>query len=132
VRWLHARGYNVYLLQQIPEIPQYSSRRLFQEVRSGKASVAEALARFGGVRLADVEQRQRNAGEALQAAAGDGSATILSTHQLFCQGLTCSAWDDSQPAYFDNNHVTGTTARRIRRIFLPALGSAGHGAGAAH
>lgn len=122
VRWLRARGYNVCLMQQIPEIPQYSSRRLFQVVRSGKASVGEAIERFGGVPLAEVEQRQRNASEALQAAASDGSATILSTHQLFCHGLTCSAWDDSRPAYFDNNHVTGTTARRIRRIFLPAIG----------
>jgi peptidoglycan/LPS O-acetylase OafA/YrhL len=129
VRWLHARGFRVYLLQQIPEIPEYSSRKLFQVVRSGKASVGEAIARFGRVPLDEVERRQRNAGEALEAAAASG-ATILSTHQLFCDEHTCSAWDDSGPAYFDNNHVTGSTARRIRRIFLPAIVAAGATTGA--
>lgn len=123
VHWLRDRGYRVYLLQQIPEIPEFSSRKLFQVVRSGKASIDDAIKRFGRVSLDNVERRQRHATEALQAAAAGGGATILTTHQLFCDGQTCSAWDDSGPAYFDNNHVTGSTTRRIRRVFLPAIGT---------
>jgi peptidoglycan/LPS O-acetylase OafA/YrhL len=121
VHWLRARGYSVYLLQQLPEIPDFSSRKLFQIVRSGHASASEAIGRFGVVPLAEVERRERNATEALRRAAADGDASILSTHELFCDAQTCSAWAEASPAYFDNNHVTGSTTRRIRRIFLPAI-----------
>jgi peptidoglycan/LPS O-acetylase OafA/YrhL len=121
VHWLHARGYKVYLLQQIPEIPDFSSRKLFQIVRSGQETAAQAITRFGTVPLAEVESRQHEAGEALLRAAGNGDATILATHELFCDARSCSAWADSGPAYFDNNHVTGSTTRRIRQVFLPAM-----------
>jgi peptidoglycan/LPS O-acetylase OafA/YrhL len=131
VHWLRARGYGVYLLQQIPEIPEFSSRKLFQVVRAGKASVGEAISRFGQVPVSDVDRRQRSASEALQAAAAGGAATILSTHQLFCDEHICSAWDGSRPAYMDNNHVTGSTTRSIRRIFLPAIVNAGAAAAGA-
>jgi peptidoglycan/LPS O-acetylase OafA/YrhL len=121
VRWLRARGYGVYLLQQVPEIPDFSSRRLFQVVRSGRASAQAAVDRFGVVPRSEVERRQRNATAALRHAAAGGEATILTTHELFCAGESCSAWAGSAPAYFDNNHLTGSTTRRIRRIFLPAI-----------
>src|SRR5579862_6002735 len=76
--------------------------------------------------------RWRHATEALQAGACRGSATILNTHQLFCDDHPCSAWDDSRPAYFDNDHVTGSTMRRIRRVFLAAIGGPGAAAGASY
>jgi hypothetical protein len=121
VRWLRERGYEVYLLEQMPEIEAYSSRKLFQTVRGGQASVQDAIAQFGTTTRAEVERRQARANEALRLAAANGGATILSTHELFCRSDSCSAWSSFGPAYFDNNHVTSSTSRRIRQIFLPAM-----------
>jgi peptidoglycan/LPS O-acetylase OafA/YrhL len=121
VRWLRAHDYEVYLLEDMPEIPDFSSRRLFQTVRAGHADAEEAIARFGKVARADVERRQRRSNEALAKAAADNAATIVRTHQLVCNAESCSAWSAYGPAYFDNNHITGSTSRRIREIFLPAI-----------
>jgi peptidoglycan/LPS O-acetylase OafA/YrhL len=121
VHWLRERGYEVYLLEDTPEIPDYSSRRLFQAVRGGHSSVQTAIAQFGTVTRIEVERRQARANDVLRAAAAHEGATILPTHQLFCGSEFCSAWTDAGPAYFDNNHVTGSTSRRIREIFLPAM-----------
>jgi peptidoglycan/LPS O-acetylase OafA/YrhL len=121
VHWLRATGYEVYLLEDTPEIPDFSSRKLFQTVRGGHTDVQDAVARFGIVDRAEVEKRQGHANEALRLAAANEGATIVSTHELFCQGEFCSAWSSSGPTYFDNNHVTGSTSRRIRQIFLPAM-----------
>ena len=121
VAWLHGAGYKVSLLEQIPEIPQFTGRKLFQTVRSGRDSVAGAIAGFGTVERAQVEERQRAATLALQEAAGAGAATILPTRSLFCRGAVCSAWAYSRPAYFDNNHLTVTTSREIRSSLLPGM-----------
>jgi peptidoglycan/LPS O-acetylase OafA/YrhL len=121
VRWLRTAGYVVYLLEDMPEIPNFSSRRLFQFIRGGHASVEEAVAQIGTVPRKDVEDRQRLSNEALRQAAGKFGATIISTHQLFCDSDSCSAWSPFGPTYFDNNHITGSTSRRIRDIFLPAM-----------
>lgn len=121
VAWLHSRGYQVYLLEPIPEIPEFTGGRLFQALRSGREDLKTAIARFGTVPQQQVDDRQRRSIEALRAAAADGRATILPTHQLFCASDICSAWSGSSQAYFDNNHVTVTTSRRIRQTFLPAM-----------
>jgi peptidoglycan/LPS O-acetylase OafA/YrhL len=120
VGWLRDRGYQVYLLEDVPEIPDYSSRRLFQYVRGGRVDVPEALARIGMASRADIERRQRRANEALREAAGVG-ATIVSTHDLFCDAVSCRAWSGVSPTYFDNNHITSSTSCRIRDTFLPAM-----------
>jgi peptidoglycan/LPS O-acetylase OafA/YrhL len=121
VHWLRATGYEVYLLEDVPEIPNYSSRGLFQIVRGGHSDVHDAIARFGTVSRAEVERRQGRAQEALRMAAESGDAIIVPTHELFCHSDSCSAWSAFGPAYFDNNHVTGSTSRRIRQIYLQAM-----------
>ena len=121
VRWLRAVGYEVYLLEDVPEIPDFSSRRLFQFIRGGHATLEQAIAQIGTVPRGDVEERQRSSNAALREAAGKFGATIISTHQLFCDSDSCSAWSPFGPTYFDNNHITGSTSRRIRDIFLPAM-----------
>jgi peptidoglycan/LPS O-acetylase OafA/YrhL len=121
VRWLRFMGYEVYLLEDMPEIPDFSSRRLFQLIRGGHASLEQAIAQIGTVPRGDVEERQQRSNAALREAARKFNATIISTHQLFCDRDSCSAWSPFGPTYFDNNHITGSTSRRIRDIFLPAM-----------
>jgi peptidoglycan/LPS O-acetylase OafA/YrhL len=120
-RWLRAHGYETYVLEQVPEIPEFTSRRLFQTVRGGHESVQQAIADFGTVARAAVETRQQVAERAVRELVASADAEVLPTHDLFCNALTCSAWGDSTPAYFDNNHLTNETSRRIRRVFVPAM-----------
>lgn len=121
VRWLHTMGYKVYLLEDVPEIPEFSSRKLFQTVRGGHSNILDAIARFGTVSRTDLERRQQRADEALRVAAENGGAIVVPTHDLFCQNSSCSAWSVFGPTYFDNNHITGATSKRIREILLPAM-----------
>jgi peptidoglycan/LPS O-acetylase OafA/YrhL len=121
VHWLRERGYEVYLLEDSPEIPDFSSRKLFQVVRGGHASVQDSLTNFGTVARSEVERRQQHSEEAMKTAAAQEHATILTTRDLFCHGEYCSAWSGSRPVYFDNNHITGTTSRSIREVYLPAM-----------
>ena len=69
VRWLRAMGYEVYLLEDMPEIPDFSSRRLFQFIRGGHASLEQAIAQIGTVPRGDVEERQLRSNAALREAA---------------------------------------------------------------
>ena len=121
VHSLKSAGYQVYVLEQMPEIPNYSSRKLFQVVRSGQYDVHHAIELFGTVPRAMVDARQRQANEVLDQMAKDGSAHIIHTHQLFCDAEKCSAWSAWGPAYFDNNHLTVTTSLHIRQVFQPLM-----------
>ncbi|HEX3847020.1 MAG TPA: acyltransferase family protein [Steroidobacteraceae bacterium] len=120
-RRLREHGYEVYVLEQVPEIPDFTSRRLFQTVRGGHESVEQAIARFGTVPRAAVDSRQEIPEKAVRELVAGGDAHVLPTHDLFCDARSCSAWGDSAPAYFDNNHLTNETSRRIRRVFVPAM-----------
>jgi peptidoglycan/LPS O-acetylase OafA/YrhL len=121
VRWLHDNGFEVYVMEQPPEIPEFIGRRLFQTVRGNHASVEQAIADFGSVAREAVDRRQMAANEALQLLAARGEATLLPTHDLFCGRESCTAWGGSAPAYFDNNHLTNQTSQRIHGIFVPAM-----------
>jgi peptidoglycan/LPS O-acetylase OafA/YrhL len=121
VAWLRSQGYEVYLLEQVPEIAGFSGRRLFQVVRSAQDNLEGAVARFGTVSTAEVDGRQRRANAALLRAARDSGARVIPTHQLFCDGEVCSAMFGDTPAYFDNNHLTVATSVRMRQILLPAF-----------
>lgn len=121
VLWLRERGLRVYVLQQMPEIPYFGSRVLFQRVRSGRESYNDAMRRIGTVPRADVEARQRRGNAAIEIASAGGAATVIPTHGVFCNAYACSAELNFGPAYFDNNHLRATTARAIRRLFAPIM-----------
>lgn len=121
VAWLRGKGIEVLILEQPPEIPDFSSRRLFQMVRSGRSTFAEEVLRIGTVRRSEVEQRQLQANAALNSVAAGGLAGILRTHPLFCSVSDCSAIQSFGPAYFDNNHVRSSTSRWMRNLFIPVV-----------
>jgi peptidoglycan/LPS O-acetylase OafA/YrhL len=122
VRWMREQGYEVFLLEQFPEFPEFSGDRLFQLVRSGQDSLQGAIARIGTVQREQVEARQHTANEILQQAVLISNARVLSTHDLFCGTATCSVWFPSGQAYLDNNHLTVTASRKICPLLLPAMG----------
>lgn len=119
--WLDSQGYEVYLLEQVPEIPFFDSRKLFQAIRSRGEDYAQAMQRIGMVPRAEVEARQDLANRALESATADGVAKIIRTHDMFCTPAYCSAEVDSAPAYMDNNHVRGKVSIRMRHLFSPLL-----------
>ncbi len=130
VVWLHDHGYRVYVLEQFPEIPQFSGRRLFQSVRSGRFDVADAITRFGTVDRSAVEDRQSATQELLNELQDRRLAQIIRTHPLFCDDRRCTAWSKNGPTHFDNNPITVRTSREIRSLFGSALQMSAGGNGA--
>lgn len=117
---LRKAGLAVFVLEQTPEFPRSNASIIAREIVSGRLSEAEAR-RMTQVSVAELDERQ-SAAQALFASLGkERKITILPTHSLFCETVICSSWFDGAPAMFDNNHVTVTTSRRFRKIFLPAI-----------
>jgi hypothetical protein len=116
VRWLLGWGCKVYLLEQVPEIEAYSSRKLFI-VRGGQAMFTNPIAEFASTARRQVERRQAHAHEALRVAAENEGATIVFTHELLGRVESCGAWFGSRPAYCDNNHTTSSTSNKFADFF---------------
>jgi peptidoglycan/LPS O-acetylase OafA/YrhL len=119
--WLRDRGYEVYVLEEFPEFPDFSGTRLFQLVRGGQATLQSALARIGTVPLVAVQSRQSQSTTMLRALASTQQVGILPTHAVFCEASLCSVWKSFGQAYFDNNHLTVTASVQFSYVFDPAL-----------
>lgn len=123
---LRKAGLRVFVLEQTPEFPQSNSSIIARGLISGRLTQADA-ARMTQVSVGEVDRRQAAAETLFESAAKRGEITILRTHSLYCGPKICSSWGDNAPELFDNNHVTVTTSRRFRKIFMPALQQTEHG-----
>jgi hypothetical protein len=112
------------VLEQTPEFPQSNASLIARGVVNRRLSLGQARD-LTKVTRADVEGRQAFAESLLSRLSSDGKISILRTHDFFCGPAICSSWMNGAPALFDNNHVTVTTSRRMRKIFAPALEQTG-------
>jgi hypothetical protein len=118
---LRERGIKVYVLEQFPEFEAFRSSSLAKALKSGSVDYAEVVQRVTVMDRARLEQRQAGAQALLDRLSASGDVAVLRTHRRFCDDTRCSLLFNGVPAYFDNNHVTGTTARRIKDVFDSAL-----------
>lgn len=121
VHWLRDHGYDVYILEQVPEFPQFSGVRLFQLVRSGRETFPDALKSIGEISTSQLDMRQKVSYRVFEKASAEMNAKIIRTHQLFCKEEMCNAMLPSGQAYFDNNHLTVTASKDIRQVLTPAM-----------
>ena len=110
----------VFVLRQAPEIPQYDSRVIARRLAHGDLSDEGALAEIITVSRADLQARIA-LGEAPFRALDGKNMTFLDPWPMLCDASQCSAIQDGQGLYFDNNHITNTAARRLRGLFLPVF-----------
>jgi peptidoglycan/LPS O-acetylase OafA/YrhL len=121
-RSIKAKGAEVFILNAIPEIPNYDSREIARALAGNRLSPAD-LEHSLTASLSDVTARAAPLDRAVQDLASDG-ITILDPAPYFCEAAECSAIQDGAAQYFDNNHIVNEAARRIRSLFDPIWGTA--------
>lgn len=112
---------SVFVLRQVPEIPDYDSRLIARQLAFGHLEEGEALTARTSVTRSDLQERTALAEAPFRALDGD-KITFLDPWPLLCDAANCSAIRDGAGMYFDNNHVTNTAARAMRHLFLPVFG----------
>jgi peptidoglycan/LPS O-acetylase OafA/YrhL len=123
-REFRAAGRDVFVLRQIPEIPEYDSREFAKDAAFGRIKSAADADRLTAIRLSDAQARRRTADVVFDAAQAEGLIRVLDPDPYFCSAGECRFYADGMSLYFDNNHVTNRSAQRMRRLFEPAIGGA--------
>lgn len=113
---LAAQDRGVFILQQPPEIANYSAPKGARALAHRQIDPDQAR-RLGEITLSDASARAASGQAAIEASGGQ----ILKTWPWFCGAFLCEAVIDSQGQYFDNNHVTNSAARRMRETFAPVF-----------
>lgn len=124
---LSAQFADIFILQQVPEITHYTSGSLARKLAHGHLRDPAEIAALTDVPRADVQARQAQGHAGIVAAAAHRQVHLIPSWDGFCDAEICSALHGGAAGYFDNNHVTNSTARRIRGIFAPAFAAAGAG-----
>jgi peptidoglycan/LPS O-acetylase OafA/YrhL len=120
VKQLKEFGVSVYLVEQVPEIPNFDAHRIGVMLRKGDLSPI-MLNELTLIDYAEVTKRQGPAMRAFESACTLYGAHLLATHRYFCREGQCSALADGLPAYFDNNHITVRTSIRIKDFLAPTM-----------
>ncbi len=123
VKALEDFGLTVYVLEQVPEFPVYSSSNAVRSLILGGEGSMEKLAPSLIVPLEAVRRRQRAFEAAIASPDFPSSASIVRTRQLFCSAYRCEVTSEGIPRYFDNNHVTTRTAMAIGKLLEPVFDS---------
>jgi peptidoglycan/LPS O-acetylase OafA/YrhL len=111
---------SIFVLRQVPEIPEYDSRKLARLLAHGRIGRAELQA-MTTTPTAQVLQRVAKSEPVFEALAKAGVIRLLDPWKMFCTGDSCSAIKDGKALYFDNNHVVNNTALMLRSLFDPVF-----------
>ena len=112
---------NIYVLRQVPEIPQYDSRKVARTMAHGRLKSDTELDKIASVSVDDLRSRTQDAEKPFQTLQASGDLKILNSWQQMCERKKCSAIVDGRALYFDNNHITNTTALLMRSLFDPVF-----------
>ena len=113
--------HELFVVEQAPEFSNYQARALAISLMKGRTDEDASVARLTLESYASVTQRQGAVQTVLNDAESANLATILRTHEFFCDAHQCSLMLDGYPAYFDNNHVSSSGARQMNRMFSPLV-----------
>lgn len=111
----------VFVLRQVPEIFDFNSVTLSRQLALGKVEPGPDLVSEHTIPRADVEERNVGADMIMSAVSDIANVTLIDSWPSFCTATECSAMHDGKAGYFDNNHITNSTARRVRDIFDPVF-----------
>lgn len=111
----------LFVLEQVPEIFDYSTRDAARALAFGRTDTATLLTTSGQIPRAALQDRFATVSAALQRVAQTPGVTVLKLWPRLCSDTHCAAIFDGTPYYFDNNHVTNTGALILRDVFKPVL-----------
>ncbi|WP_147114298.1 acyltransferase family protein [Tateyamaria sp. syn59] len=111
----------LFVLEQVPEIFDYSTRDAARALAFNRTDTATLLATTGQVTRDALQDRFATVSAALSLIEQSPGITVLDLWSRLCSDTHCSAVFDGTPYYFDNNHVTNTGALLLRDVFQPVL-----------
>lgn len=118
---LQQGGTNVFLLDAIPEVPEYDSRQISRALAGNRMDDVSLDAAITTPR-SGVAARALPLVEPLKDMQ-NMDVTILDPTPYFCNDESCSAMFEGVAQYFDNNHIVNAAARRIRPLFAKVFTS---------
>ena len=119
------RRFDVFVLQQVPEVSLYDSREVARMLaHSGSHAQADAATRFT-VSKSDLMRRTAPSERPFQTLAAENRITWLPSWERLCSTDRCSVLHNGRSYYFDNNHITNSAAIDLRHMFDPVMDDAG-------
>lgn len=109
----------VFILRQVPEVPEYDSRTVARALAHGRTDPARIVSSFFANSDA-LAARVLRAEAPLYPMVADGRITRIDPWPRLCPER-CSVMLEGQPVYFDNNHLTNAGALALRDLFRPFL-----------
>lgn len=120
---LPAHVRQVFVLQQVPEMPLYGAEAVATGLVYGRTDAAEVDSRLAVTPRAEVEARSARSRAILSdlAAAPGSRLRLLDLTDGICDARICRALHDGVSYYFDNNHLTHSAAMALRAGLAPAF-----------
>ncbi len=112
----------IYLMRQVPEIPNYSSREIARGLAHGWMTQEEANRRS----VADPDvlaSRVSTVETSIYPMVQSAEVMLMDPWPILCPER-CSVLYDGAPVYFDNNHLTNAGAMALRPMFAPLFETA--------
>lgn len=115
----------VIVMRQVPEIPAYDSRNAARRLAHQRLTPGQAEQLMFNVSMQGLVERTAASERPFRELAAAGTITWLESWASFCSDRSCTAVSDGHSRYFDNNHVTNTTALTLRHMFDPLMARSG-------
>ncbi len=106
------RSFDVYVMRQVPEFPDYSSHTFAKSLAHGHAINDDALE----LNQQAWENRALSSDKVMLKLASKNRVHLIDAWSRIC-GDACYLLDEDVVYYFDNNHLTNTGALHIRDVF---------------
>lgn len=118
------RGFEVFVMQQPPEIADYDSRLAARAYALADVSLAKSVPVVSQIARADAKSRQAQSALVWQDLEAKGQISQITLWDQFCDDTACYALHEDVGQYFDNNHLTNQAALRLRDRFAPLFSEA--------
>lgn len=111
----------VFVLQQVPEIPNYDSREVARLLVASSVEKQLEVAKRLTVAQSEIAERAGRADVIFETLADQSKLIWLPSWAPLCDTRQCSVLQNGRSYYFDNNHLTNSAAKAIRQIFSPVM-----------
>lgn len=109
----------IFVLRQMPEVPNYTSREVARALATGRMSRDDET--LFKVSLTRATKRAARAEAPLVALANAGRITLIDGWPRLCGPTDCSVMQGGAAWYFDNNHLTNRAALALSHLFAPVF-----------
>lgn len=120
---LKGEGHEVYLLRQVPEMPQFDSVRVARDLAYGRLTPDQARV-LASVRMPALRDRNRLAEVPIGQLVADRQVRLIDPWPRLCRN-SCSGMVQGASLYFDNNHMTYEGSVRLHDLFIPFMSGSG-------